>query len=74
MKSDRELLIEGYENLSKALGLVDMERFISLVKRGNFDYTEWQRNLWQNETIESLTEKAQKNWEKKYGRPDTGSV
>jgi hypothetical protein len=48
-----------------------MERFISLVKRGNFDYTEWQRNLWQNETIESLTEKAQKNWEKKYGHSNS---
>lgn len=28
-----------------------------------FDYTEWQKTLWQDETIESLSAKAQKAWE-----------
>jgi len=27
------------------------------------DYTEWQKNLWPDETVESLSEKAQKAWE-----------
>lgn len=28
-----------------------------------YDYTEWQKNLWPDETVESLSEKAQKAWE-----------
>lgn len=27
------------------------------------DYTEWQKNLWTDETIESLSQKAQNAWE-----------
>lgn len=29
-----------------------------------FDYTEWQKKLWQNETVESLSTKAQEAWNK----------
>jgi hypothetical protein len=43
--------------------MVDAERFIMLLKRDKFGYTEWQKELWQDETSESLPEKAQKAWE-----------
>ena len=37
-----------------ALGAVDAERFISMVKRDTFDYTEWQRKLWNGKSIEEI--------------------
>jgi hypothetical protein len=43
--------------------MVDAERFIMLLKRDKFDYTEWQKKRWQDETVESLSKKAQKAWE-----------
>jgi hypothetical protein len=33
---------------------VDAERFISMVKRDTFDYTEWQRKLWNDKSIEEI--------------------
>ena len=34
-----------------------------LLKRDKFDYTEWQKKFWQDENVESLSEKAQKAWQ-----------
>lgn len=28
------------------------------------DYTQWQKNLWPDETVESLSAKAQQAWDK----------
>lgn len=42
----------------------DAERFIMLIKHDKFDYTEWQKNLWTDESVESLSEKAQRAWDK----------
>jgi len=42
-----KLLIEG-------LGTVNAERFINCVKNDDFDYTEWQRDLWKDKTIEEI--------------------
>jgi len=33
---------------------VDAERFISMVKRDTFDYTEWQREHWADKSIEEI--------------------
>ena len=41
-------------------GIVDAERFISLIIREPFDYTRWQENLYEGMTIEELSEKAMK--------------
>ena len=40
------------------LGFVDAERFIDFVKRDNFDYTEWQRALWEGKTIDEINDMA----------------
>jgi hypothetical protein len=40
--------------LSKALGLVDAERFISLILREPFDYTEWQRDLYKDVPLDEF--------------------
>ncbi len=63
MKTDNEVMNSGFESIFSALGMVDAERFIMLLKRDKFDYTEWQKKLWLKESVESLSEKAQKAWE-----------
>jgi hypothetical protein len=54
MKTDHVVRLEAMETLITALGAVDAERFISMVKRDSFDYTEWQRMLWNNKSIEEI--------------------
>lgn len=44
--TDTELRLSGINALIAALGEVQAERFISLILREPFDYTEWQRKLW----------------------------
>lgn len=42
-KSNTLILHEGMNALKDKLGLVDSEKFITLILRENFDYTEWQK-------------------------------
>jgi len=44
--NDTVLKNEGMKVLATHLGLVKAERFISLMIREPFDYTEWQRGLY----------------------------
>jgi hypothetical protein len=39
--------------------------FNSIIKKDNFDYTEWQRNLWKNKTIDEIYNMAKKFEKKK---------
>ena len=64
MKTDNEIINAGFQSIFSNLNMVEAERFIMLIKRDKFDYTEWQKKLWQNETIESLSAKAQEAWNK----------
>jgi len=54
MKADNVVRLEAMDALIAALGTVDAERFISMVKRDTFDYTEWQRKLWIGKSIEEI--------------------
>ena len=54
MKTDNVLRYEAMNLLIKGLGEVETERFIYLVKREHFDYTEWQRTLWEDLTIDEV--------------------
>lgn len=58
MKSETVLRLEAMNVLVEKLGLVDAERFIDFVKRDNFDYTEWQRDLWKGKTIDEINNMA----------------
>ena len=58
MITDTEIRQKGIEVLIAALGEVEAERFISLINREPFDYTVWQRSLWQVEDVEQLSQKA----------------
>jgi hypothetical protein len=46
MRTDSEIINSGFESIFSTLGMVDAERFIMLIKRDKFDYTEWQKKLW----------------------------
>ena len=54
MKTDNVLRCDAMNLLLKGLGEVETERFIYLVKREHFDYTEWQRTLWDDMTVDEV--------------------
>jgi len=56
--TDTVLKNEGIKVLTKNLGKVEAERFIALIIRDKFDYTEWQKDLFDEMSIEELSEKA----------------
>ncbi len=58
MITDTEIRSKGLEALISALGEVQAERFISLVLREPFDYTTWQKKLWQDKSVEQLSGSA----------------
>ncbi len=58
MLTDTELKIKGYQILANSLGLVEAERFISLIVREPFDYTEWQRSLWIDKSVTEISQAA----------------
>ncbi len=64
MRTDSEVINSGFESIFSSLGMVDAERFIMLIKRDKFDYTDWQKQLWVGESVETLSEMAQRAWEK----------
>ena len=53
---------EGMKVLINQLGRVEAERFISLIIREPFDYTEWQRDLFNNMSIKELSNLAMKEY------------
>jgi hypothetical protein len=59
MMNSHTLLNKGFECLTKNLGLVEAERFISLLYVEPFDYTEWRRtNLFPDMSVEEISKQA----------------
>ncbi len=58
MMTDTELKIKEFNTLVDTLGEVDAERFITLILREPFDYTKWQKNLWENRSLEEISRAA----------------
>ena len=58
MKTDALIKSEGMDAIFDKLGLVDAERFIALMSKENFDYTNWQKDMYENLTIEEIGEKS----------------
>jgi len=58
MMTDTVLKNEGIRVLTQKLGKVEAERFISLIIREPFDYTEWQQDLFDDMGVEELSSKA----------------
>jgi hypothetical protein len=58
MSTDTEVRIRGLRALVETLGPVDAERFITLILREPFDYTQWQRQLWAEKSVDELSRAA----------------
>jgi len=58
MSTDTEIRIRGLRALVEALGTVEAERFITLMLREPFDYTNWQRHLWANRSVDEISKVA----------------
>jgi hypothetical protein len=44
--------------LTEQLGLVDAERFVTLLRREPFDYTEWRRGLYKDVPLDEFLKNA----------------
>lgn len=58
MITDTEIKTRGFEILSQYLGNVEAERFIALIQREPFDYTQWRGQLDQDLSIRELSDRA----------------
>ena len=58
MKLDAEIKVLGLEILARHLGLVEAERFITLIQREKFDYTQWRQNLFVDFSGEEISRRA----------------
>ena len=58
--TDIELKSKCFTILAEQVGSVEMERFVMLLNRDSFDYTEWRKdNLFQGETVDSLCDQIE---------------
>ena len=58
MRTDTVIRNEGIEVLMQNLGLVEAERFIMLIQKEPFDYTQWQENLFEEMSLEEISQNA----------------
>jgi hypothetical protein len=58
MITDTELKVNGLNVLSKELGLVEAERFITLILREPFDYTAWSKDLFDGMSVKESSQRA----------------
>lgn len=58
MRVDTEIKTLGFEVLTQHLGLVDAERFITLIQREKFDYTTWRQRLFAGMSGEEISQRA----------------
>ena len=66
MMTDNEIKRVGFDALGKALGIVEAERFITLILREPRDYTKWRReHLFPGMSVAELVEETQKFEEKR---------
>jgi hypothetical protein len=61
MMTDTVLLKTGMKVLIEQLGDIEAEKFVSILLREPFDYTEWRRdNVCVGMTVEEISEEAMK--------------
>jgi hypothetical protein len=58
MITDTEIKATGFRALVAALGEVQAEKFIALIQREPFDYTQWHRTLWPDKSVEEISQAA----------------
>jgi hypothetical protein len=58
MDNSTVLKNEGMRLLTENLGLLNAERFIALIGKEPFDYTEWQRGLYNDIPLDEFLKNA----------------
>lgn len=58
MITDTEIRVKGLQILAQYLGDIEMERFVALIQREPFDYTQWRQDIDADECIEDISRKA----------------
>jgi len=58
--TDSQLKITAMNILVKNLGIVNAQRFISLVIKDKLDYTKWQSDLYSNKNVDEVFDSASK--------------
>ena len=56
--STAEIMNKGMRCLTEKMGIVDAERFISIIIREKFDYTKWQREYFDTKSSEEISQEA----------------
>ena len=60
MKTDAMIRREGFQALKEKLDVVEFERFLVIISREKFDYTEWRKSLFEDQSLEELAIQADK--------------
>ena len=60
MLAETTLRREGMKVLKERFGLVEAERFIALMHRESFDYTEWRRDMFEGMSVKEISRLAMK--------------
>lgn len=66
--TDTEIKVKGMEALTAALGEVYAEKFVTLMMREPFNYTAWQRDLWDDKSVEEISAMAMNHRRAKVAR------
>jgi hypothetical protein len=66
-KADAEIKVLGFEILTRHLGLVEAERFITLIQREKFDYTRWRQDLFAELSGDEISQQAMALYRQKPG-------
>ncbi len=56
--TDTEIRVKGIAALFATLGSVEAERFIALILREPFDYTNWQQSLFGDRSVATISSAA----------------
>ena len=59
MRSNTVLRDDGMRILAEQLGIVEAERFIALMRREPFDYTQWRQGLYKDVPLKVFLQDAQ---------------
>ena len=59
MRTNTVLRDDGMRILAEQLGIVEAERFIALIRRESFDYTQWREGLYTDVPLDTFLRDAQ---------------
>ena len=59
MKTSVDIMDAGFACFVENLGVVNAERFVSMIKRENFDYTIWRREYFDKLDLDQISIEAE---------------